>query len=69
MNYSFFPRGRFPKIKSKVSPLFFVKIIFHISRAFFMAAVTSIIQLRDDGVILLDRTDKNGLPNGDIYAA
>ena len=34
-----------------------------------MGAVIVIVDLRIDGVILLDRTDKNGLPNGDTYAA
>ena len=64
-----FSRGKRPKMKSKVSPWFFSKIIFHISRAFLMGAVIVIVDLRIDGVILLDRTDKNGLPNGDTYAA
>ena len=56
-------------MKSKVRPWFFVKIIFYISRAFFIAAVTGMDDLRIDGVILHDKTDKNGLPNGDTYAA
>ena len=34
-----------------------------------MAAVTGMDNLRIDGVILLDKTDKNGLPNGDTHAA
>ena len=53
----------------KERPWFFLKINFYISRAFFMAAVTGMNSLRSEGVILLDKTDKNGLPNGDIHAA
>ena len=56
-------------MKSKESPLFFVKIIFHIDKAFLIAAVTKMAALRINGLILLDNTDKNGLPNGDTHAA
>ena len=69
MNYSFFSRGSWLRMKSKESPWFFSKINFHISKALFIAADTKTSVLRVDGEILLDKTDKNGLPNGDTQAA
>ena len=51
--------------KSKV----FVKIIFHTTSAFFIGAETRMGFLLDAGVILLDKTDKKGRPNGATHAA
>ena len=68
MNYSFFPRGSFPKIKSKDSPEFFVKIIRHTTRALYIALVILIDFFPVDGVIFPDNTDRKGLPKGATYA-
>ena len=46
-----------------------MKVIFYNIREFFIVKVTAIIVLLDYEVILLDKADKNGLPNGDIHAA
>ena len=69
MNYSFFPRGSFPKIKSKDSPEFFVKIIRHTTSALYIAYVILINFFPADGVIFPDNTDRKGLPKGATHAA
>ena len=68
-NYSSLALGRWPKIKSYDRPLFFNKINFHISNAFFIDLETG-IRLRLFWLFKAqERTDKKGLPNGDTYAA
>ena len=67
INYSFFPRGSFPKIKSKDRPWFFVKIIRHTNNALYIAFVILIDFFAPDGVIFSDNTDRKGLPKGAIH--
>ena len=67
-NYSFFPRGSFPKIKSKDRPIFFVKIIRHTTNALHIAFVILIDFFPADGVIFPDNTDRKGLTKGATHA-
>ena len=69
MNYSFLAGGRRPKMKSKESPWFFVKIILQITNPFLIAGDTKISCFLAEGVIFLDKTDKKGGPKGATHAA
>ena len=64
MNYSSFARGNLPNMNRKDRPVFFVKIILHITKAFFIAFVVRMGSFLVEGVILLDKTDRKGRPNG-----
>ena len=64
MNYSSFARGNLPNMNRKDRPVFLVKIILYIAKAFFIAFVSRIDRFLVEGVILLDKTDRKGCPNG-----
>ena len=69
INYSCSACGSRPKMKSKVSPLFFKSISFQIFSAFFIAWVTTIWEELFRGCNFSDKVERKGLPNGAIYAA
>ena len=56
-------------MKSKESPWFFNTISFKILSAFFIAGVTVKGDEPLDGCNFSDNVERNGLPNGAIYAA
>ena len=64
MNYSSFARGNLPNMNRKDRPMFLVKIILYITKAFFIAFVIRIERFLVEGVILVDKTDRKGRPNG-----
>ena len=64
MNHSSFAWGNLPNMNRKDRPVFLVKIILYITKAFSIAFVIRIDCFLVEGVILLDKTDRKGRPNG-----
>ena len=69
MNYSFSARGKFPKIKSKVRPLFCKSICFQIFNELLIDGVSTIGEEPFEGCSISDKVERKGLPNGAIHAA
>ena len=62
-------RGKLPKIKSKVRPLFCKSICFQIINELFIDGVSTIGEEPFEGCSISDKVERKGLPNGAIHAA
>ena len=69
VNYSCLARGKRPKMKSKVRPLFLKSMSFQIFSEFFSDWVILIVEELFKGCSFSDKVERKGLPKGAIHAA